>query len=209
MKRLYFIRHGETEWNKLNRIQGCSDVELNNTGVWQAERIAYRLKDEKFDLILSSNLKRAYDTAKKIIQYHPNAEFKTNDLIREIEFGSWEGLTIDQLKDNYLEQYKIWRENPEIAIFPGERSLSNVKKRVEEFINTIMKIDKKRIAIVTHGGIIKLSVIILLELDLSFYKKCWFGNTSLTIIDIKDNKRIISVLNDMSHLHLEQMKPLL
>lgn len=208
MKRLYFVRHGETDWNKYNKVQGCVDTELNQTGIVQAKKVAERLKDEKIDAIFTSSLKRAYLTAQQIRVYHPNIEFVIKDEIREIGFGEWEGLTVEELERNHAEQYRLWKLSPEKAIFPGEGNLNNVLKRVKVFLDNLLELDFKRIVIVTHGGIIKLSVIYLLELSMDFYKKCWFGNASLSIIDIKEDKKVLTLLNDMSHLQWPNQHPI-
>ncbi len=68
MIRLYFVRHGETEWNKIGKFQGSADVSLNNIGKIQADLTAEYIKKFKFDKIYSSPLKRAFETASKIAE---------------------------------------------------------------------------------------------------------------------------------------------
>jgi len=207
LKRLYFIRHGETEWNKKNIVQGIQDIDLNEIGIQQAKKIALRLKENKIDAIYTSDLKRAINTANEIVKYHQSSFFEINPLLREIQFGEWEGLSLEELNATYYEQYSKWRTNPIEATFPGEGNLHNVKKRVSKFLEVILESQYNNIVIVTHGGIIKMALIILLDLDLSFYKKCWFGNASLSIIDIKQDKALITCLNDMSHLSNNIIEP--
>ncbi|ABP67471.1 Phosphoglycerate mutase [Caldicellulosiruptor saccharolyticus DSM 8903] len=209
MKRFYLVRHGETDWNKYNMVQGCIDTDLNQTGIEQAKKVAERLRSEKIDIIFSSTLKRAYMTANQIKSFHPNIPLKLTDKLNEINFGEWEGLNFEELEERYSEQYKLWKDAPEKATFPGEGSLYNVMERVKSFFEGILNKPYKNVVIVTHGGIIKLSIIYLLELPLDFYKKCWFGNASLSIVDIKENRRMLSLLNDMSHLQTIQRYPMI
>ncbi|WP_041737561.1 histidine phosphatase family protein [Caldicellulosiruptor owensensis] len=209
MRRIYLVRHGETDWNRLNLVQGSIDTELNSTGIEQAKKIAERLKNKKIDIIFSSTLKRAYTTASYIKSYHPYAMFETSEKLNEINFGEWEGLSFEELERKYSHVYLMWKNHPDKAIFPGEGNLYAVMKRVKSFFDDILQKNFSNIVIVTHGGIVKLSIIYFLNLPLDFYKKCWIGNASLSIVDIKGEKTILSLLNDMSHLTSEQIRPII
>ncbi|WAM30642.1 histidine phosphatase family protein [Caldicellulosiruptor naganoensis] len=209
MKRFYLVRHGETDWNKYNKVQGSIDTDLNETGIEQAKKIAERLKDEKIDIIFSSTLKRAYLTAYEIKSFHPEIPLKLTDKLNEINFGEWEGLSFEELEKRYSETYKLWKESPDKTTFPGEGSLYNVMERIKSFFEEILNESYSNVVIVTHGGIIKLAIIYLLELPLDFYKKCWIGNASLSIVDIKEKSRMLSLLNDMSHLQSIQRRPII
>ena len=81
--RVYIVRHGETEDNKQKIIQGQLDTILNSEGEQQADLVAKALKDIPFDVAYSSNLKRATDTAKRILVHHPGVEVQTHIAIRE------------------------------------------------------------------------------------------------------------------------------
>jgi len=209
LRRIYLVRHGETDWNRLNLVQGSIDTELNSTGIEQAKKIAERLKNKKIDIIFSSTLKRAYTTASYIKSYHPYAMFETSEKLNEINFGEWEGLNFEELEKKYSQTYLMWKDNPDKAIFPGEGNLHVVMKRVKSFYDEVLQRDYGNIVVVTHGGIVKLSIIYLLNLPLDFYKKCWIGNASLSIVDIKGERTMLSLLNDMSHLTAEQVRPII
>ncbi|WAM32855.1 histidine phosphatase family protein [Caldicellulosiruptor morganii] len=209
MKRIYLIRHGETDWNRYNKVQGSIDTDLNETGIQQAKKLAERLKNEKIDIVFSSTLKRAYLTANEIKAFHPEIPLRLTERLNEMNFGEWEGLSFDELEKKYSETYRLWKENPDRATFPGEGSLYNVMERVKSFFEEVLNESYSNIVVVTHGGIIKLSIIYLLELPFDFYKKCWIGNASLSIVDIKENRRMLSLLNDMSHLQSIQKRPII
>ncbi len=200
MTRPYLIRHGETEWNIANKYQGKTDIPLSPKGIQQAEQLSKRLQSVKIDAIYSSDLKRAYDTGMKIAQ---KKEMKVHCMarLREIDFGEWEGYTIEQLQKIYGESYNNFLLEPYNYPFPGEGSMETVRQRIDEVIQKILQNEcGGSIAIVSHGGVLKVALLQLLDLHVSFYKRFWLGNTSLSIIDIKEQGAILSLLNDTSHL---------
>ena len=105
---IYLIRHGETDYNKVRRLQGVTDIPLNARGIELAQKTAERLKDIHFDRIYTSPLIRARKTA-EIIRGNRDLEIIPTEGLREISFGDYEGLTI--LKD----QYNI--PDPDLCIF--------------------------------------------------------------------------------------------
>lgn len=200
--KIIFIRHGETIWNREFRMQGISDIELSEEGLNQAELLSNRFEKINIDKIYSSPLKRAYATAKKIAD-KKNMNIIKDDRITEINFGSWEGKSIYELEKECNEEFIKYFYHPEIANFPGEGNLHNVKKRALSFVNKLIEEDKdKNVAVVAHGGIIRMMIIALIDLDLSFFQKIAIDNTSLSIVETRINRNILSLLNDNSHLFL-------
>ena len=97
MVKIILVRHGETEWNKIHRIQGgASDVPLNEVGKQQASNVAGRLKNEKIQAVYSSPLQRALYTAREIARYHC-LEVNLAPALKEIDAGSLEGLPSAEL----------------------------------------------------------------------------------------------------------------
>ena len=101
-----FVRHGETDANITDRLQGQSDFPLNELGKAQAELVAERLKGEAFDVILSSDLSRALYTAEKIAAGRP---IICMEALREWHFGKWQGLTRDEIISRYPEEFALFR----------------------------------------------------------------------------------------------------
>jgi broad specificity phosphatase PhoE len=93
---LLLVRHGETDWNREGRVQGHSDVPLNDTGRAQARALAEQLATEQVDAVYSSDLRRARDTAREVARASGHA-VTTTSALREKHFGSWEGLTHDEI----------------------------------------------------------------------------------------------------------------
>ncbi|HHW67867.1 MAG: phosphoserine phosphatase [Epulopiscium sp.] len=202
MTKFYLIRHGETEWNVQNRYQGITDIPLSSVGKLQAQAIATRMKDYEVDAIYASDLSRAFVTAKSIAK-EKNLEVRTLPQLREINFGEWEGYTMTELEEIYGDDYKRFFMEPHKYPFPGEGSMEAVQMRVKKAVEIITSNhDHQKVVIVSHGGILKVLIMTLLELDLSFYKSFWLGNTSLSILDQKDTgKWVLSSLNDRCHLN--------
>lgn len=200
MSKIFLVRHGETDWNKEDRCQGCIDIELNSEGLRQAEFVAERLLNEEIHAMYCSNLKRAYGTA-QIIANRLGLSVTKSEALNEISFGDWEGLTFEEIRKRHDYDYNTWRLSPHTAIFPGEGSLDNVHKRVMKYVDEIIsKNEGKNILIVSHGGVIKLIILGLLGIGLEVYNKFYVANTSLSIVHIDKDKRYLRTLNDTCHV---------
>lgn len=130
MLRVFLVRHGETTWNRDHRIQGGgSDIPLNETGSRQKELIAGRLKNEKFEAIYSSHLKRALDTARAIAGYH-NLEVTVEPALREVDVGELEGVSVVEVGRRMDEILSIDSNGKTVPTMPGGESMLNVQARV-------------------------------------------------------------------------------
>jgi len=116
--KLILVRHGETLWNRENRVQGFSDIELSDLGIMQAQRLAQCLKDEKIEAIYASTLKRAHRTAEIIGSYHEVGIEADADL-RELNQGDFEGFNFRQLRDQYGSFLKQWITDPGSMVMPN------------------------------------------------------------------------------------------
>ncbi|WHH59458.1 histidine phosphatase family protein [Petroclostridium sp. X23] len=200
MMKLFFIRHGLTEWNKVNRFQGSSNIPLCDEGVEQAKKISKRLSKLDFDAVFASDLDRAFQTANYIAEPHHMQVTKFPEL-REIHFGAWEGLTREEIINLKEYDFNQWKMAPHIVEFPGEGTLYKVQQRVMAGINKIIdEYDNGNIIIVSHGASLKIAILSLLDMDLSHFNQLWLGNTSLSIIEIRKDRNVLGLLNDTSHL---------
>lgn len=200
MTRLYLIRHGETLWNKKRKTQGAKNIKLSTLGKLQAEYLGKKLKDKNIDILYSSDLSRAYQTA-EIVGKHIKKPIHLLPEIREMNFGQWEGLTIDEIQLKYQDVYDIWKDAPHIATIPGAETLLQVQERAMKGVNSIIKNNNgKNIAMVSHGATIKTLIFKLLDIDLSNYKKIRQDNTAVNIIDFKEKYNVLVQLNDTCHL---------
>lgn len=199
MLRLYFMRHGETVWNTERRYQGMTDIELSDEGLRQAECAAKRFKNIKIDKIYASPLKRAMKTAEKIAA-EKGLEIISEDDFREIHFGEWEGKTVPELTEKYGESYTNFIREPHKYGFPGEGSVENVINRIKPGIDRLIAEEKGNVLIVSHGGIIRLMIMYIMGLDSSWFTKMWINNTGVSIVEIKNDRRLLLTLNDSAHL---------
>ncbi|MCT4604955.1 MAG: histidine phosphatase family protein [Marinisporobacter sp.] len=204
MTKLYLVRHGQTKWNIESRAQGSKNVELTDEGRNQAILLAERMKNYRIDAIYSSDLDRAYETA-KILGNTLNIEVKKIDGLREMSFGEWEGLTNEEIQKDYKEHYTVWRNDPHKANIPGGEKLLDVQKRGLAAIYRIVKENKnKNIIVVSHGVTIKSIILGVMDIDLSYFYKIRQDNTSMNLIEYKSYGPVLVTLNNTSHL--ENMK---
>ena len=200
MTKLYLIRHGQSEWNELKKIQGQINTNLTKHGKDQAKMLANMLIDEKIDVIYTSDLNRAKDTAKTISE-KINKPLIHSEFLREIKFGIWEGLTISEIEDRYIDQYLIWNKSPDELILDNAETLQILKDRVMNWINPILLENKeKNIAIVSHGTTLKVLMLSLLGIPLCHYKNFTISNVGLSVIECRDFNNVLIKLNDLSHL---------
>ncbi len=203
MIRLILIRHGETNFSSQNRYCGFSNPPLNNKGIRQSEKLAVRLKDTKIDKVYSSDLIRAYQTAKIIFGDNPIE--KTPDL-REMNFGLFEGLKYEQLVGKYPELYREWVDNPEKNKTPNGEGLGDLSKRVEEKLSIIVSQHKDRtLAVVAHGGPIRVVLCKALNFDLKMFWQIEQRLGALNIIDyFEESPPIVVKMNDASHFSAKE-----
>lgn len=203
--KLILIRHGESDGNAQRKFSGFQDVDLTEKGIWQAKRLARRLEEEQVNAVYCSDLKRARHTA-EIIFGDRGKDVVVSPNLREINFGRWEGMTFEEIKLREGAKFTSWMENPdEKTIIPQGESLAILNERVMTEVNNILEEHKneekdKTIAIVCHGGAIRIILCNVLNLEL---KNLWFikqNSTALNIIEYYNHKGVISLLNDTSHL---------
>lgn len=153
--KIYVVRHGQTDWNFMNKLQGQTDIELNDMGREQARNTAELLKGKKVDLIISSPLKRARETA-NIINNNYNLSIIEDNRIMERYYGKSEGLTKverQELKKTNPELEYIWNYNKNID-FNNIEVTKDFCNRIYSFLDEIIeKYEGKDILITTHGGV--------------------------------------------------------
>jgi len=152
--RVIVIRHGETEWNVAARIQGQGDSRLTAAGIEQAEALARRLAQEEFDVLISSDLGRAIETARRIAALSPH-EVIADARFRERNFGAGEGLTYDEIDRLYPDAFSRVRVvDPDYAI-PGGESRRQFHQRVAKaFESVVREHEGKTVVVVAHGGVL-------------------------------------------------------
>jgi glucosyl-3-phosphoglycerate phosphatase len=157
MKKLVLVRHGETEWNAKYMLQGQKDIALSPKGKLQAAAIAPLLEELKPAVALSSDLRRARDTA-AILRLQPHLA----PAWREVHLGAWEGRTKEELLAEDPDAYWDWRNGRFDP--PGAESWEVLKARVGRALDELPQSDGS-IVVVTHGGTIRAACSLLIGLD--------------------------------------------
>lgn len=202
MLKLYLIRHGETFWNCESKTQGCTNVGLSEKGILQGKLLAEKLKktNDVFKKIFTSDLDRCHLTA-KLIDKELQAGVEIDTGLREMSFGDWEGLTIDEIKRQHSKEYIRWRNDPCDAKIPRGEDLKAVQNRCLDSVKSISDIySHGSIIIVSHGVAIKTIILGLLGLDLSRFYSLTISNASINKIEFRDYGPVITNLNDSCHL---------
>ncbi len=200
MARLFLVRHGITDHNSSHKFLGHTDVELSDEGFRQVEKLRDRMVKEKFDVIYSSDLKRARSTAEVISAGH-NTEIISCSELREINYGETESLTYGEIKQRYPELAEaISNLSPELS-FPGGESLQGFITRTLKFLDRLEeRSPEQRILIVAHGGPMRTLLCDLLGVGQNYWRTFRLDNASLSIVDTYPQRTILSLLNDTSHL---------
>ena len=152
------IRHARTAWNLEKRIQGKTDMPLCDQGIMQAENWAAHLADSGFEIVVSSAMQRALQTA-VIIADHLKLDLRKQEGLIEQDFGDWEGKRLNELSKNNPEEIRVqeargWDFEP-----PGGESRCTVLKRVEQALEQLEKLYyAKKLLIVTHSSVMKIIV---------------------------------------------------
>jgi broad specificity phosphatase PhoE len=195
--KLIIVRHGETEENINKTIQGQYHGKLSPLGREQAQKIANRLKDAKIDFIYCSDLGRATETLVPIIKNHPHATVIIEPMLRERNFGQFNGKTLEEyVKKRNSVKDKNWRP------LDGE-NFYDVKRRIRKFLKQLSKnhTEDDTILIITHGGWTGtfFSQIMNIPREKAFLIE--FGNTSVSEIDFRKNgQHKLGVINCTKHL---------
>jgi probable phosphoglycerate mutase len=151
MARLIIWRHGRTEWNRVGRFQGQSDVDLDSGGVAQAEQSAARVAAYGPDVIVSSDLRRAARTAQALSDLI-GLPVELDPRLRERHFGPWQGLTSAQVRERYPDDFVRWSSATPVAN-PAIESLDDVAKRVSSAFRDVSgRVGGGTAVLVTHGG---------------------------------------------------------
>ena len=199
MARLLLVRHGETEWNETARCQGSSDISLSATGFQQVEALKRRLVKERIDAIYSSDLKRAVHTA-QIIALEHNTELVTCRELREIDFGEFEGLTFEEIKQRYPHS-NWWTVQDAEEKLPRGESVSQLVSRVSQFVARLRGYTGgETILVVAHGGSLRALLCLLLGLGLEHWWRIRLDSASLTVVETYSEGAVLSLLNDLCHL---------
>jgi broad specificity phosphatase PhoE len=208
--RLILVRHGETEWNRLRRIQGISDQELNETGRKQAEALAQALKNKNVTAIYASPLKRAQDTAYAIGRQH-GIEIVTLFGLREMDAGEVDGLTYKEMAEQHGDFLEKWMRDCSSVRPPGGCTLPELQDQVWGAIEEIIErqrtheADRKPspggvVVAVSHFFPILTTLCKVLGQSISECRRMRLDLASLCTLDFNSSRTVLVSMNDTCHL---------
>ena len=200
MTQILLVRHGETDWNKAQRLQGHIDIGLNDQGIVQAKLLGSALAQEKIDIAYSSDLSRALDTANTITAHHDVPTFIDANL-RERCYGEIQGMTYQEIEQQLPDNHRAWHSrNPDFQPLGGE-TLRQFYERVTTSIERIAKNHLGQvILIVAHGGVLDCMYRHATQMDITEKRKVELLNTSLNRIKYHGSHFEIESWGDVSHL---------
>ena len=205
--RLLLIRHGVTAWNREQRLQGHSDVQLNTDGHIQAARMASRLAQAETPLkaIYSSDLQRARSTAEAIAA-PLGLSVRPTTLLRETMLGDWEGLTAEDIVARGDEAHWLrYRTDAYLHRPPRSESMEQVWERMSRAYADIREeFAEGDVAVVGHGGSLRVLLCEALNAPITSMKHLYLSNAGLSIIEeagpLERRVRRVVLMNDTSHL---------
>jgi probable phosphoglycerate mutase len=168
--RLLLARHGQTEWHADNRYVSRTDIALTEAGYEQARALAHRAQQEKVDLVLSSPLGRALLTAKPAAAAR-NLEPETDERLRELDFGEWEGRTLSEIREEDPESVKRFEESAEHGFPSGEPLHEGADRVLDVFADLSRSQAGGTVLVVTHNTLLRLALCRMLGVELGQYRR--------------------------------------
>jgi phosphoserine phosphatase len=200
LTRFILVRHGQTEWNRVERFRGRADLALDETGRRQAEAAALRLKGEQIAAIYSSPLKRTIETA-SIIARQLKLPVQPFEGLLDIDFGSWQGLSPEEASKQDSQLYKKWLEHPNEVRFPHGESLDIVRQRVVAGVEDVaLKHEDQTVALVSHKVVCQVLMCAMIGLDNSHFWQVRQDVNAINIFELRDGSPLVMLVNDTCHL---------
>ena len=178
--KLYIIRHGQTDWNIVKKIQGRQDIPLNERGRYQAGCLKKAMEDRPVTAVFSSPQIRAMETATAVASSSGSVVIPVKDLM-EINYGSWEGKTEEEILQEDRALYEAWWSHPAETAPPGGESISQVNERCQKAWKEIKPQLTGDAAIVAHGGL------------LAHFMEQLLGNESVAASTVAHNASITTI----------------
>jgi len=196
---LLLARHGETDDNAKQIFQGQGGGNLNARGRAQAERLGARLA-KSVDLIVSSDLARAHETAEHVAKAS-GASIVLDRALREIDVGEWTGLGYDEVAARFPEEWSAWRMGLDVARGGGE-TYAGLATRISDALQRIARDHvNERVLVVSHGAALRSAVCVALGLPPRWTSPLeGMHNTALTTLRFEDERARLVTYNDIAHL---------
>ena len=198
--KLILVRHGQTESNKLGRIQGINNARLTSLGRRQAEAAARALASDAPFALYSSPLPRALQTAEAIGSRSDIQPVEVEELV-EMDVGEFEGLSGSQLRERFPDVMRGWDKDPASTVMPGGESLYDVRDRAWPAVQSLAgRHESETVVAVTHNFTIHTIVCTALDMPLNNFRKLRIDLGAITRLEITSARITLVSLNETWHL---------
>jgi phosphoserine phosphatase len=195
--KIYLVRHGQTTWNRDQRLQGLRDVPMNRAGICQSHRLAEWYRNAGVRRIVSSPLLRARRTAQILAERTRRAPL-TDDRLREIDHGLWTGLHLETIKDRFPDEFATWSFFPEKLRMSDGESLTAVYRRCTGALLDLIKENRdENVLLVSHGVVNALLLCAALGASLNRIREYSSDNTALSALTVHRGK-IVAVERELN-----------
>ncbi len=200
--RIYLVRHGETEWNRIQRFQGRINLPLNQEGRKQVKALALALRNKPLTAIYTSPLIRALETSYFIKDFHPSTPIFEEKGLIEMDLGEFDGMKVQDWAEQYPDIRKAWNENPASFKMPGGESLKEVQARAKETLERITRIYPADTTILLSShNFVNLTILCdILKIPLNRFRELRQENAAFNVICKKGDRFYVELLNERSHL---------
>jgi len=200
MTRIILVRHGQTEWNRVERFRGRIDIELNETGHYQAQAVSKSLRMWEIHAIYASPLKRALQTAQPTADVC-GLEVQSLEGLNDIDYGAWAGLSPEEVASRYGDLYRTWLDAPHLVQFPDGERLDQVRARAMDALERMcLRHVGQTVVLVSHVVVNRVLICAVLGLSNSSFWQIGQDNAAINIFESQEGKYRLLLLNDTCHL---------
>ncbi len=201
MTKIILVRHGETEWNKLGKYQGQSDIALSEKGRLQARALAKDFPAASVQAVYSSDLERAKETA-SIVGRSFSCKVQVDPRLREFNFGDWEGLSYTEIVAKWPTAMKNFFQHPDILEVPNGETFQQAQSRAMEALREIVAQHAgDTVLVAAHGAVNRTILAAVLHMPLRYIWSMRQDNTAVNILRYEEGAYMLELLNSTAHLH--------
>ncbi|MBV7537934.1 histidine phosphatase family protein [Duganella sp. sic0402] len=202
---ILLIRHGETAWNAVRRLQGHIDIPLNPQGERQALALGRALAEESLDAVISSDLQRAMQTAQAVAAHHAGITLQTSAQLRERAYGVFEGMLYQDIQDEYPADFQLWQARDIDAMMPhGERLAESFRQFYDRVIAALKAVAASHpgqaVAVVAHGGVLECAYREARGMQLDSPRDFQVKNASINRFVVESGKLALTSWGEVEHL---------
>jgi len=201
MAQIILVRHGQTEWNRIERFRGRADVPLNQTGLAQAELTGRRIAAEWLPAaIYAGPLSRTIQTAEAISSCC-HLPVGVEQRLIDIDYGEWQGLTPDEVRERWAETLSAWYDTPHLAQIPGGETLESLRARAMSAVNDLAArhLDQTTV-LVSHTVVNRIILLGVLGLGNERFWRLRQDTCAINVFEVENGVFTLVTMNDSCHL---------